>query len=469
MSDKVKNWLNKIGLGQYSNAFIENEITWDLLSDLDQDILKDLGVDLAGHKIRILRACAQLDSEASSTLTSSKKEIKQSNFQEINPPDQSHAERRQLTIMFCDLVGSTAMSDTMDPELYRDILTKYQTEAVKKIKAYDGYIARYMGDGLLVYFGYPQANEYDAERGVRAGLAIVEAVSKLVLTSGKNLQVRIGISTGLVVAGDIIGEGASEERAALGEAPNMAARLQGIAEPNTVVVSDSTRQLLHDMFHIHSLGAKNLKGISTPVKAYRVDTLRMTETRFSAVHASGRIDMVGRQEELALLMDRWNKAKNGEGQIVVLSGEAGIGKSCITGTLLKTLHHNDYQRIIYQCSPYHTDSALYPAIQQLTFASRFTVDDSTEERLRKLESLLRQGSNDITIATPLIGALLGIGEVAEAQYGVIECSPQQRREKILQVLVEQLIGISKRKPVLFVLEDAHWIDPTTLNLLGTFT
>jgi len=468
MSDSVAKWLEQIGLSQYAAVFAENEITREFLPELDHDTLKELGVAVMGHRMAIMKAAKLLPSDDAEEMgdepAAAKKAVSSASTRTAN-----QAERRQLTVMFCDLVGSTDLSGRLDPEDLREVVRAYQKAAEQVIQKFGGHIAQYLGDGLLVYFGYPVAHENDAQRAVYAGIGIPRAInnlnSQLQADYSVSLSVRIGIHTGPVVVGEM-GGGERQENLAMGETPNLAARLEGLAQPDTVVISGNTQRLLGELFALDALGEQNLKGIADPVQAFAVTGERLAETRFAAGQSDGVSALVGRQQELALLLDRWRQAKAGEGQMVVLTGEAGIGKSHIMSALVESLASEDHQRISYQCSPYHTDSSLYPAIQQLTYAAGFSVNDSPEVKLDKLESVLRQRQEDISDTVPLLGALLGLGEVAEARHGAPAYSPAQRREKTLQVLIDQLTtGATAKRPLLFVLEDAHWIDPTTLELI----
>src|SRR5258708_11298525 len=311
------------------------------------------------------------------------------------------AERRQLTVMFCDLVGSTTLSARLDPEDMREIVGAYHRCCADLIAKAGGFVAKYLGDGVLAYFGYPQAHEHDAERAVRAGLALVEAVPKLTTAAGVPLQVRVGIATGLVVVGDLIGSGEAQERGIIGETPNLAARLQGIAEPNNVVIAEGTRRLLGNLFEFEDLGAKNLKGIAGPVRAWAALRASSAEGRFEALHTTGLTALVGREEELELLLRRWSKAKSGQGQVVLLSGEAGIGKSRLTAALLERLSGEAHTRLRYFCSPQHTDSAFYPIIGQMARAAGLAHDDKPQAKVDKLDAVLAQ-----TSTSPANGALL---------------------------------------------------------------
>jgi len=315
----LRDWLRSLGLERYEAAFRENEIDETVLPSLTAEDLKDLGVSIVGHRRKLLDAITTLRTDATA---------KESSGDAVSsPPSATHddrAERRQVTVMFSDLVGSTALSARMDPEDLREVISAYQKCVAESVGRCGGFVAKYMGDGVLVYFGYPQAHEDDAEQAVRAGLDLVAAVT--CLTTHTALQTRVGIATGLVIVGDLIGSGASQEQAIVGETPNLAARLQGVAEPNSVVIAESTRKLVGNLFELAALGLKELKGISGPVRAWAALRPGSVESRFEAFHASGLTELVGREEELELLLRRWSKAKTGEGQVVLLSGEAGIGK-----------------------------------------------------------------------------------------------------------------------------------------------
>jgi len=368
--------------------------------------------------------------------------------------------------MFCDLVGSTELSQKLDPEDMREVNRAYQDACKAAIERFEGYVARYMGDGVLAYFGYPQAHEDDAERAIHAGLAIVESVTSLRPTnegSHVELAVRLGIATGPVVVGDLIGEGASQENAVVGDTPNLAARLQALSAPNTVVVSPGTHELAAGRFEYESLGNHDLKGISKAVHAWQVVAPAAAESRFEAAHRAGFTPLVGRDNEIGLLLERWQQAKEGDGQVVLLSGEAGIGKSRITETLRERTADDDPIRLRYQCSPYHTNSALYPIIQALEHAAEFMVEDANNTKLDKLESLLAQGTSDTETALSLFGPLLSIQ--SDGRYASLETTPEQQRAATLQILVEQMAGLSRYRPVLMIFEDAHWTDPTSLDLL----
>jgi class 3 adenylate cyclase/predicted ATPase len=374
------------------------------------------------------------------------------------------AERRQLTVMFCDLVGSTALSERLDPEDLREVIHSFQECCAGVVARYAGFIARYMGDGLLVYFGYPQAHEDDAERAIRAGLGIVEAVGGLRPGDDLTLQVRIGIATGLVVAGDHIGEGASEEKAVVGETPNLAARLQGLAEPDTVVIAPATHRLAGGLFVCDDLGPQQLKGIGEPVPAYRVREAGHAPSRFEATAERRLTPLIGREEEIGLLLKRWDQAKEGDGQVVLLSGEAGVGKSRILRSFRERLEDELRNRVLYYCSPYHRNSAFYPAIDQLERGLRFEKDDGVAEKLDKLEAELADLGLPAAEFAPLLASLLSLpgGE----RHPPPPLGAEEMKKKILEALVAVFEAMASRDPVLMVVEDVHWIDPSTLELLN---
>jgi class 3 adenylate cyclase len=313
-------WLRSLGLERYEAAFRENEISERVLPSLTQEDLKEIGVGPVGHRRMLLEAIAALRADTGDNAPSANSPVV-SGAPNVSPEDR--AERRQVTVMFSDLVGSTALSARMDPEDLREVISSYQTSVAETVGRFGGFVAKYMGDGVLIYFGYPQAHEDDAERAVRAGLELVAAIRDL--KTHATLQTRVGIATGLVVVGNLIGSGASQEQAIVGDTPNLAARLQGVAEPNSVVIAEGTRKLLGSLFELEDLGVQELKGISSPLRAWAALRPASVEGRFDAMHASGLTDLVGREEELDLLLRRWSKAKSGDGQVVLLSGEAGIG------------------------------------------------------------------------------------------------------------------------------------------------
>ena len=443
--NSIGQWLGEHGLYRYTEVFQNNAIDFDVLHELTETDLKEFGIPFGDRK-RILQAVNTLARHDPAT----------SRYSEV--------ERRQLTVMFCDLVGSTALSAQLDPEEYRKIIVNYRTAVAQAISPYAGYIALYMGDGMLILFGYPQAHEDDAERAVRAGLAIVDTVQQLPPCAGTDLQVRMGIATGLVVIGDIHGKGVMENNAVLGDTPNLAARLQGISEPNTIVISTDTRHLTAELFEYQDLGRHQLKGISEPAPAWRVIRSTTPESRFEAVRGNSLTPMFGRDQELALLLERWAKAKERNGQVVLLVGEPGIGKSRITRALQEQLTDERYIRLRYQCSPYFNHSALYPIISQLEWASGIDTQDTPKMKLEKLQHSLLPTKTPLEETLALLANLMSIP--TEPYLARYELPPDQMRERTLEVLVEQVLGLENRAPVLLIFEDVHWVDPTTLELLG---
>jgi class 3 adenylate cyclase/tetratricopeptide (TPR) repeat protein len=376
-------------------------------------------------------------------------------------------ERRQLTVMFCDLVGSTAFSRILDPEETREVIRAFQKTCTDVIGRFDGIVAKYMGDGILAYFGYPVAHEDDPERAVRSGLEIIEVVRGLDADLGRQkniaLAIRVGIATGLVVVGDLVGEGAAEEMAVVGETPNLAARLQSIANENTVVIAAGTRQLLGAGFNCDDLGEHDLKGYHQPVGAWRVVGPSDAESRFEASHAAELTPFIGREHEIGLLVDRWRQAKEGEGQVVLVSGEAGIGKSRISLTIQERIAEEPHARVGYQCSPYHRNSALHPVIAQLARVAGFRRNDSHEQKLDKLEALLIKAPEGDRQTLALLASLLSVP--IDDRCPPLDLSPERQKQQTLAALVEQMKCLAERQPLLVVFEDIHWIDPTTLDLL----
>jgi class 3 adenylate cyclase/predicted ATPase len=447
----IKSWLLGLGLGQYEATFRDNEIDDKVLFSLTADDLKELGVTRVGHRRKLLDAIAALRTEP----TAKPPPAISADYKRDTP------ERRQVSVMFADLVGSTALAGGMDPEDLREVVAAYHRCAAETVRRIGGFISQYLGDGVLAYFGYPQAHEDDAERAVRASLELIAAVEALRTRAA--LLTRVGIATGLVVVGDVVDAGGSQERGIIGETPNLAARLQGIAQPNTVVIDESTRRLLGDLFELQDLGATALKGVAGPVRAWAALHARSVESRFEALHTSGLTALVGREEEVELLLRRWSRAKSGEGQVVLLSGEAGIGKSRLTAALLDRVVGEPHTRLRYFCSPQHTDSALYPFIGQMERAAGLTHDDAPEARLDKLDALLAQTSTPIQDAA-LLAEMLSLAN--DGRYPAVDLVPQQRRQRTLEALGLRLEGSTRSSPVLMVFEDVHWTDPTSLELLG---
>jgi len=453
-------WLRGLGLDQYEPAFRDNAIDGAVLPRLSSDDLKDIGVAQVGHRRKLLDAIAALGGPAPAPIPSAVETTTPlTEFSPVVAAAPSGGERRQITVMFCDLVGSTALSVRLDPEDMREIVGAYYRCCDDLITKAGGFVARYMGDGVLAYFGYPHAHEDDAEQAVRAGLALIEAAGELQALD--RLQVRIGIATGLVVFGDLIGSGSAQEQAIVGETPNLAARLQALAEPDAIVISESTRRQIGARFEVAGLGPQSLKGFSEPQHAWRVLSENRALGRFEALR-SGTTPLVGRDEEMELLLHRWAQAKAGSGRVELISGDPGVGKSRLTEALAERIAAEPHIRLRYFCSPHHQDSALYPVIAQLERASAFARDDAPWEKLAKLEALLAQ-SNATDEAIALIASLLSIptGE----RYRLPETTPQKQKEKTLAALVAQLTGLAARQPVLVIYEDVHWLDPSTRELL----
>ena len=449
----VGDWLRGLGLGQYEAAFRESEIEADVLAELTDQHLKDLGVSL-GNRLRILRAIREL-----SVAAPAPDEVAARPAQE--PLD--GAERRQLTVMFCDLVGSTALSARLDPEDMRAIIATYHKCCASLIERGGGFVAKYMGDGVLAYFGYPQSHEHDAERAVRAGLAIVEAAPKLETAGGAPLSVRVGIATGIVVVGDLLGSGESQERGVVGDTPNLAARLQSSAAPDSVVIAEGTRKLLGNLFELQDLGRLDLKGVAGQTRAFAALRAGSQESRFEALHADGLTALVGREEERDLLQRRWANAKAGEGQVALLSGEAGIGKSRLTAAFLERLAGEAHTRMRYFCSPQHTDSPLYPIVGHMERAAGHAREDDARTKLDKLDALLTQSATSREDAA-LFADMLSLPN--DGRYPVVKFAPPQVRQKTLEALIAQIEAISRQSPVLMIFEDAHWADPSSLEVFG---
>jgi len=454
MENEIERWLEDLELKKYSSAFSKNEVYFQDLSELTEDDLKEMGLPI-GPRRRALKSISALK-----TATSTEAAIKDGDNEKPNVSPV--AERRQLTVMFCDLVGSTELSQQLDPEDLRDIMRRYQDAVAGAVTRYGGHIAKYLGDGVLVYFGWPQAYEDQAERAVRASLDAVTAVNRLQIANGEFLQARVGISTGEVVIGDLVGESGRDEEAVTGETPNLAARLQSAAEPGQVIFENATKLLIGGTFVLEPLVPQRLKGFRETVKAWRVVGEEKVESRFDAAHGSSLLELVGRDAELQLLLDRWETAKSGEGQVVMVAGEAGIGKSRLSQALRDAVSREPHTRLRYQCSPHHMNSALYPTTQQLQHAAGINRDDDGDFRLDKLLELLNdevEGSSDAALLANLLSIPF------EERLGPIEASPAQIKQQTLNAICDQLLRLSDNSPVLFLFEDAHWIDPTSLELL----
>jgi class 3 adenylate cyclase/predicted ATPase len=448
----IEAWLQGLGLERYVLTFRDNEIDWEVLPKLTSEDLREIGVAAIGHRRKLLDAIAALGASAPiGPVTAA--------VSDASAP--ANAERRQLTVMFCDLVGSTELSARLDPEDLREVISAYHRTVAAIVAEFDGLVSRYMGDGVLIYFGYPQAHEDDAERAVRTGLSVIEAVGRHDVKSVR-LQTRVGIATGLAVVGDLIGEGGALEQSAVGETPNLAARLQALAEPDMVVIAAATRRLVGDLFEYRDLGAVQLKGFAGKVQAYQVLRASAVESRFEALHSAPLTPLVGREEEIELLLRRWRRAKSGDGQVVLLCGEPGIGKSRIATVLEESLRTEPHTKSRYFCSPYYTESALHPTISQLEHAAGFDRDDSPPAKFDKLAALLARTAAT-TEEMALVAELLSL-PVAEGA-ATRRLSPQQKKERTLAAVVRQLEALARQAPMLMLFEDAHWADPSSRALL----
>ena len=382
----VSSWLRDLGLEDYCQAFRAHHIDAATLSRLTAEDLIALGVTSIGHRRKLLDAIAALRGGTASTAAAPRSAA---------PVRPTKAERRQLTVAFCDLVGSTELATRLDPEDLRAVMAAYHRCTAAVIERFEGHVAKYLGDGVLAYFGWPRAHEDDAERAVRAGLTLVEAIARLEPQADVRLRGRIGIATGQVVVGDLVGAGASRDEAVVGEVPNLAARLQALAKPGAVVISQATRRLVGGLFELDDLGPQRLKGFAEPLVAWRVVGEGRAEGRFEARQTTGLTPLVGREEEIALLVRLWRQATNGAGQVVLLAGEPGIGKSRLIRELRERIAAEPHVRLIHQCSSYHQTSPLHPVIEHLERAAGFARDDPPEARLAKLETMLARGTDQL--------------------------------------------------------------------------
>ncbi|MDH3469641.1 MAG: AAA family ATPase, partial [Gammaproteobacteria bacterium] len=372
-------------------------------------------------------------------------------------------ERRQIAVMFCDLVGSTQLSERYDPEDLRDLIMTYQNWAANVIKQYKGFVARYLGDGLLVFFGYPEAHENDAERAVLAGLELVDSISALTVQMDReqvsNLQIRIGIATGLVVVGDEIGEDADLQQSTIfGKTPNLAARIQDLATPNTVLVEPRTHHMLRDRFEYEDMGERELKGITHPTRIWRVIKAIDVDTRLEDSWLEQQTPMAGREDEMDIFLRYWQRAQKGNSRAILISGEAGIGKSRVVHELYARISSEPIRDYRFQCSSYHANSAFYPVIRYLEHAAGLEAQDSDSRKLKKLEALVTPLTSAVEMAVPLIAALMSIS--IKNQYSNLDMSPERQKESTLELLVDLLVSPAQSEPTLVVVEDTHWIDPS---------
>ena len=452
MSD-LRDWLRKHRLQQYTEAFEADDIDLDILPDLSEHDLEKLGVSL-GNRRRLMKAIAERTTGADRSTSS-----------DSQGSGSGDAERRQVTVLFADMVGSTALSAKVDPELLGGLIRRYQDAVAGAIGRYGGFVAKFMGDGVLAYFGFPRAFEDAAERAVRAAIAILAEAGSIELPDQARVQSRIGIATGLVVVGEIIGTGTAQERTIVGETPNLAARLQALAAPDAILVSQATQNLLGGLFELEHTGEHELKGFARPVAAFRVRCEASVESRFAAIRTGDNLPLIGRAHEMGLLLERWQLARQGEGQIVTLMGEAGIGKSRTLEALQEALAGEPHARIQLQCSPHHSDSALYPVIQHLNRAAGFAASDTAAVRIEKLGTLFMPGA----ASEPAIALLADLLSIPLAAAQPSPQTPAQRKASTLALLVDHFLRKGENDPVLIVLEDAHWSDATTLELMMRLT
>jgi class 3 adenylate cyclase/predicted ATPase len=453
----IAEWLGRQGLGQYAQTLAENHIDYSVLPDLTEDDLEKLGLSL-GHRKKLLRA---IDAVWGTRQARDTTKVARTGAEATSPVQHREAEFRQITVMFCDLVGSTQLSEKLDPEDLQRIIDSYRRECSTAIRRYGGEVARYLGDGVLAFFGWPYAHEDDAPRAVHAALEIVSVVTKI--SESVTLACRVGVCSGPVVVGEIRNSTASWSMDAVGETPNIAARLQTLAEPDTVLISESTRRLVSATFDLQGLGPQALKGITEPVRAYRVLAAKSAGSRFEAAHAGTLTPLVGRSSELRLLLDRWEKVKEGDGQVILLSGIPGVGKSRLLHELKSHVEEEPHILLHHQCSPYHNQSAFHPVIEQIEQAAHLIAREADADKITKLQAYLPRSTNSSIEPLLLIANLLSIS--TENQQHLSELTPQQIKNRTISTLVEMLLAFSVQRPTLCIFEDAHWLDASTLELL----
>jgi class 3 adenylate cyclase/predicted ATPase len=459
----VTDWLRSLGLEQYAEVFRDNDLDGVVLPEVNAEDLIAIGITSIGHRRKLLAAIAALKSEVAPTAGAGASVDPVPTLSPISTVRSTDAERRQLTVMFCDLVGSTALSAQLDPEELSNVISAFQKACASAVSAFGGSIAKYMGDGALVYFGYPEAHEDDAERAVRAGLALLDAMAAMQLPAQFRPQIRIGIATGLVVVGELIGDGAAQERVAVGETLNLAARIQSAASPNSIAIGELTFRLAGAAFEYEDLGPHEFKGISGAVRMWRVVGESGARGRFDTRVVKGLTPLVGRAEELDLLRRRWEDAKDGDGQLILLSAPAGFGKSRMTEAFREHIGDPSISYLQYLASPFYVNSPFYPFIKRLEWTAGIVRTDTDTQKLDKLEAVLQGSAENKHEAAPLLAALLSIP--FGGRYPPLQINELVQKQKTMQVLEEQLILLSSRCPVLVVFEDAHWIDRTSLELM----
>ena len=453
---RVREWLEGLALGQFADAFEAEQIELRALPRLTESDLKDMGLPIGPRRI-VLQAARELDGDPGATLRIEVASVAEP-FSVAQPRE---AQRRQITVMFCDLVGSTALSERLDPEDLRSLLQAYQQTCGVVIERYAGHIAQYLGDGLMVYFGWPVAHEDDAERAVRAGLEVIEAVKKV--AAPDPLQVRVGIATGAVVVGETGAGDASVPKLAVGETPNLAARVQGMAGPDQILIADSTHRLTGGAFDYADLGKQTLKGILDPVRTWRIEALARTQGRFEAARGLRLTPHIGREEEVGMVLRRWEQACDGEGQVVAVCGEPGIGKSRILHELQSRLSDTPHRTMRYQCSPYHTNAPLHPFTEQLERMAGWDRDDAPQAKCDKLEAVIAAAGRQAAALMPLLAPVLSLA--TGSRYPALNLSAQKQKEQTLSALCELALGAAGEQPVLILFEDVHWIDPTSQGAL----
>lgn len=448
MVSSLASWLERNGLGQYLEVLTRNDVDLGVLPHLSEDDLTELGFSL-GHRRKLQTALRKDPGEAQTAAT------------ERLEDRTDAAERRQLTVMFCDLVGSTELAERIDPEDLRALLGRYRDTVAAAVTAADGHVAKLLGDGVLAYFGWPRAHEEDAERAVRAALAAVRDVGAMT-TGDRTLAARVGVATGPVVVGDMVGSAAQEAGAVTGATPNLAARLQALAGPGEVVISAATRRLLGGSFDLESTGTHVLKGIAEPAEVWRVLRAARAGSRFEAQRGSGLTELVGRAHEIGLVRDRWSKARRGEGQVVLIAGEAGIGKSRILREFTEKLAGEDGSLLHYQCSPHEINAAFHPIVSEIESAAGILPDDPADLRVDRLEAHLASVFDDAVEVAPLFAALL---DLPLDRYPPLEMSPLRRKQRTIALLIRRIQSLAKKHPVVLAVEDVHWVDPSSLETL----